>query len=371
MAIQTEEMLLNMGPQHPSTHGVIRFVVRSDGEVMTEAVPDVGYLHRSIEKIGEICDYKGFMPYTDRADYLSAMNANLGYAMVVEKLLGTEVPERAEFLRVISSELNRIISHILALGALAMDVGAATPFIYALKEREKVNDLMEALCGQRLTYNYVRIGGVGYDMPPGFSEATLAFLDQFEPLMDEFERLVNGNKIFIERLANIGTISAEDAIAYNLVGPNLRASGVDFDLRRDMPYSAYPKLNFDVIVGTGERGTVGDSFDRFMVRIREIQQCIRILRQCFSQIPEGDIMGKVPATIKPPVGEAYVRTESSRGDIGYYLISDGTKNAFRVRIRTGSFTGMSIIEKVSQGMMIADLVVLIASLDVVAPEIDR
>ena len=371
MAIQTEEMLLNMGPQHPSTHGVIRFVVKSDGEIMSEAIPDVGYLHRSIEKIGELCDYKGFMPYTDRADYLSAMNANLGYAMVVEKLLGTEVPERAEYLRVISSELNRIISHLLALGAFAMDVGAASPFIYALKEREKVNDLMEALCGQRLTYNYVRIGGVGYDMPPGFSEATLAFIDQFEPLMDEFERLVNGNKIFIERLANIGIITREDAIDFNLVGPNLRASGVDFDLRRDMPYSVYSKLEFDVILGTGEKGTVGDSFDRFMVRIREIQQSVRILRQCFSRIPEGEIMGKVPATIKPPVGEAYVRTESSRGDIGYYLISDGTKNAFRVRIRTGSFTGMAIIEKISRGMMLADLVTLIASLDVVAPEIDR
>ncbi len=371
MAIQTEEMMLNMGPQHPSTHGVIRFVVKSDGEVMTEAVPDVGYLHRSIEKIGEICDYNGFMPYTDRADYLSAMNANLGYAMVVEKLMELEIPKRAEYLRVISSEFNRIISHLLCLGALAMDVGAATPFIHALKEREKVNDLMEALCGQRLTYNYVRIGGVGYDMPPGFTENCLGFLNQFEPLVDEFDRLVGGNKIFIERTANVGTINAEDAIAYNLVGPNLRAAGVTYDLRRDEPYSVYPELDFDVIVGHGEQGTVGDSFDRFVVRLREIKQSIRILKQCFAKIPDGDIMGKVPATLKPPVGECYVRTESSRGDMGYYLISDGSKNAFRVRIRTGSFTGMSIIEKVSRGMMLADLVTLIASLDVVAPEIDR
>lgn len=371
MTLQTEEMLLNMGPQHPSTHGVIRFVVKSDGEVMSTAIPDVGYLHRSIEKIGEICDYNGFMPYTDRADYLSAMNANLGYAMVVEKLLGTEIPRRAEFLRVISSEFNRIISHLISIGTLAMDVGAATPFIHTLKEREKVNDLMEALCGQRLTYNYVRIGGVGYDMPPGFSEKSLAFLNQFEPLMDEFERLVNDNKIFIERLANVGVISREEAIAYNLVGPNLRASGVDFDLRRDFPYSVYPELEFEVQVGHGEKGTVGDSFDRFVCRVREIQQSIRLLKQCFAMIPEGPIMGKVPATIKPPVGEAYVRTESSRGDMGYYLISDGSKNAFRVRIRTGSFTAMSIIDKISRGMMIADLVTFIASLDVVAPEIDR
>lgn len=371
MSIQTEEMMLNMGPQHPSTHGVIRFVVKSDGEVMTEAVPDVGYLHRSIEKIGEICDYNGFMPYTDRADYLSAMNANLAYAMVVEKLMGLEIPKRAEYLRVISSEFNRIISHLLCLGALAMDVGAATPFIYALKEREKVNDLMEALCGQRLTYNYVRIGGVGYDMPPGFSEQSLTFLDQFEPLMDEFDRLLGDSKIFIKRTADIGIISTADAIAYNLAGPNLRASGVDYDLRRDQPYSVYPELDFDVILGTAEKGTLGDAYDRFVVRIKEIQQSIRILKQCFAKIPEGDIMGKVPATIKPPEGECYVRTESSRGDMGYYLISDGSKNAFRVRIRTGSFTAMSIIEKVSRGMMLADLVTLIASLDVVAPEIDR
>jgi NADH-quinone oxidoreductase subunit D len=371
MAIQTEEMMLNMGPQHPSTHGVIRFVVKSDGEVMSEAIPDVGFLHRSLEKIGEICDYNGYMPYTDRVDYVSAMNANLGYAMVVEKLLGTEIPRRAEFLRVISSEFNRIISHLLSIGTLAMDVGAATPFIHTLKEREKVNNLMEALCGQRLTYNYVRIGGVGYDMPPAFTEESLAFLDQFDPQVDEFERLVNDNKIFIERLANVGVISAEDAIAFNLAGPNLRGSGVNFDLRRAIPYSIYPELEFDVPLGHGEKGTVGDSFDRFVCRVREIKQCIHILRQCFARIPEGPIMGKVPATIKPPVGEAYVRTESSRGDIGYYLMSDGSPHAFRLKIRTGSFTAMSIIEKISRGMMIADLVTFIASLDVVAPEIDR
>lgn len=371
MGIQTEEMMLNMGPQHPSTHGVIRFVVKSDGEVMNEAVPDVGYLHRSIEKIGEICEYNGFMPYTDRADYLSAMNANQGYAMVVEKLLGLEIPERAEYLRVIAAELNRIISHILSLGALAMDIGAATPFVLALKEREKVNDLMEALCGQRLTYNYVRIGGVSFDMPPGFTERVLGFLQNFEPFMEEFEALVCENKIFIERTANVGVISREDAIAYNLVGPNLRASGVDWDLRRDMPYSVYPKLQFKVAVGEGKQGVLGDCFDRFMVRIREIKESISLLKQCFAQIPEGDILGDVPRVIKPPVGECYVRTESSRGDMGYYLISDGSKNAYRVRIRTGSFTGMSIIEKVSRGMMLADLVTFIASLDVVAPEIDR
>ncbi|MCB1215207.1 MAG: NADH-quinone oxidoreductase subunit D, partial [Deltaproteobacteria bacterium] len=287
MAIQTHEMLLNMGPQHPSTHGVIRFVVKTDGEVMHAAIPDVGYLHRSIEKIGEICEYQGFMPYTDRADYVSAMNANLGYAMVVEKLLGLAIPKRAEYLRVISSELNRIISHLIAVGTMAMDVGAASPFIHALKEREKVNNLMEALCGQRLTYNYVRIGGVGYDMPPAWAEKVLQFLDAFEPMMDEFEALVCSNKIFIERLANVAIITREEALAYNLVGPNLRGSGVDYDLRRNQPYSIYPELDFEVIVGKGEKGTLGDSFDRFVCRVREIRQSIKILRQCFAQIPEG------------------------------------------------------------------------------------
>ena len=367
----SKEMLLNMGPQHPSTHGVIRFVVKTDGEVMSAAVPDIGYLHRSIEKIAEKATYNGFMPWTDRVDYLAAMNCNVAYAMAVEKLAGIEITRRAEYLRVIAMELNRIISHLLAVGSLGMDVGAYTPFVHALREREKANDLIEELCGQRLTYNYARIGGVIYDMTPNWDKKVLAFMDQFEPLLNEFDRLLTHNKILRKRLGGIGVISAEEAINYNLVGPNLRASGVKWDLRKDMPYSVYPEFDFQIPIGTGEAGTLGDCFDRYMVRIHEMRESVKILRQCFERIPAGEHQVKVPKKIRPPAGDVYVRNESTRGDLGVYLVSDGSDKAYRMKFRTGSFTAMSLVEKISRGMMVADLIAFIASLDIVAPEIDR
>ncbi len=369
--LRTEEMLLNMGPQHPSTHGVIRFVVKTDGEVMSSAVPDVGYLHRSLEKIAEKATYNGYMPWTDRVDYLAAMNCNVAYAMAVEKLAGIEISRRGEYLRVIAMEMNRIVSHLLAVGSLGMDVGAYTPFIHALREREKANDLIEELCGQRLTYNYARIGGVIYDMTDHWDKKVLEFIRQLEPLMNEFGRLLSDNKILRERVGGVAVISREDAINYNLVGPNLRGSGVNWDLRKDMPYSIYPELDFDVPVGTGEVGVVGDCYDRYIVRIREITESIKILRQCFEKIPAGEAMVKLPKKIRPPAGDTYVRTESTRGDLGVYLVSDGSDKPYRVKFRTGSFTAMSIIEKLSRGMMLADLIAFIASLDIVAPEIDR
>ena len=367
----TEEMTLNMGPQHPSTHGVLRFVVKADGEVMIEAIPDVGYLHRSIEKIAEKVGYHGFMPYTDRVDYVAAMFCNQGWGMVCEKLAGIEVPKRGEYCRVIASEFNRIASHLLSVGTMVLDIGATTPFFHAIREREKINDLLEELCGARLTYNYMRIGGVAWDLPPGYAEKCLAFLDQYEPLIDEYNDLITGNKIYVERVADVAVISAEEAINYNLVGPNLRASGVDFDVRRDLPYSVYPELEFAVPVGRGEEGTVGDCFDRYIVRIREIRESIRILRQCFKQIPDGPVIAKVPRKFKPPEGDAYIRVESARGDMGWYAVSDGTEFPYRCHVRTGSFSAMSIIDKVSRGLMLADLVAVIASLDIVAPEVDR
>lgn len=360
-----------MGPQHPATHGVLRFVIRTDGEVLHAVTPDVGYLHRGMEKIAEKVGYIGFQPYTDRLDYVCAMTANQAYAMAVEKLAGIEVPRRAEFLRVIASELNRISSHLIMAGCVAMDMGAFTPFIHALRERETINDLLEALCGARLTYNYARIGGVSHDLPVGFKEKCIAFLDHFEPIVDELNRLISYNEIFVKRLGNIGVISKEDAIAYNLVGPNLRASGMKWDLRRDMPYSVYPEFEFDVPFGSGELGRTGDCFDRYMIRVREMLQSVRILRQALSMIPDGEIMAKIPRKIKPPAGEVYVRTESARGDMGFYIVSDGTDKPFRLKIRTGSFSAMSIVEKIAPGLMIADLVALVSSLDVIAPEIDR
>ena len=369
--LATEEMTLNMGPQHPSTHGVLRFVVKADGEVMREAIPDVGYLHRSIEKIAEKVGYHGFMPYTDRVDYVAAMPCNQGWGMACEKLAGIEVPRRAEYLRVIATEFNRISSHLLSVVSMGMDIGAYTPFTHALREREYINDLLEELCGARLTFNYMRIGGVAWDLPPDFQRKSVAFLNRFEPLIDEYNALISFNKIYVERLANVAIISAEDAINYNLVGPNLRGSGVKFDVRKDIPYSIYPELEFDVPVGTGERGTIGDSFDRYMVRIREMQESCKILRQCMEQIPEGPVLGKVPRKFKPPAGDCYVRVESARGDMGWYVVSDGTEYPYRVKIRTGSFTATSILDKVSRGLMIADLIAVVASFDLVAPEIDR
>ena len=369
--LETEEMTLNMGPQHPSTHGVLRFVVKADGEVMREAIPDVGYLHRSIEKISEKVGYHGFMPYTDRVDYVAAMFCNQGWGMVCEKLAGIEVPKRGEYCRVIAAEFNRIASHLLSVGTMVLDIGAATPFFHAFREREKINDLLEELCGARLTYNYMRIGGVAWDLPPGFVEKSLAFLDAFEPLIDEYNDLITYNTIYLGRVADVAVISGPEAINYNLVGPNLRASGVKYDVRRDEPYSVYPELEFDVPVGTGEEGTVGDCFDRYIVRIREMQESCKILRQCFKQIPDGPVIAKVPRKFKPPAGDAYIRVESARGDMGWYAVSDGSEFPYRCKVRTGSFAAMAIIDKVSRGLMIADLVAVIASLDIVAPEVDR
>ncbi len=370
--LRTEEMVVNMGPHHPSTHGVLRFVLTTDGEIVTRCLPDVGYLHRSIEKIAELVPYPAFMPYTDRVDYVAAMNCNVGYAMAVERLLGLEVPERAEYLRVIVSELNRISSHLVAVGAMPMDLGASTPFMHAIRERETVNDLFEALCGARLTYNYVRIGGVSFDLPPGFVERTTSFLDHFEKTIhEEYDPLISDNLIFRKRLARVAPISEQAAIAYGLSGPNLRASGLDWDLRRDEPYSVYPKLDFDVVVGKGECGVLGDCFDRYVVRIGEMLESARIVRQCLAQLPDGPVMAKVPRTIKPPAGEAFVRTEAPRGELGYFVVSDGSDRAYRCKIRTGSFAAMSILEALSPGWMIADLVAIIAAFDVVAPEIDR
>jgi NADH-quinone oxidoreductase subunit D len=368
-----DEMTLNMGPHHPSTHGVLRFVLKTDGEILRTAVPDVGYLHRSIEKIGERTSYEGFMPYTDRVDYLAAMFANEVWARACEKMFAVEVPPRAQYLRAISCELNRIISHLISLGCMAMDLGAFTPFILALREREFVNDFIEELCGARLTYNYHRIGGVAFDLPAGWKDKVLEWCDHFEPMVDEFDRLITFNDIFVKRCANITVITGKEAIDWGLVGPNLRASGVDWDLRRDDPYGVYPETEFDVPIGKGIVGTVGDCFDRFWVRVEEMRQSTKIVRQCLKQIdahPVNDIQGKLPKKLRFD-GEVYSHVESARGDLGCYIIGQGKDQPYRVRWRTGSFTSMAIIESKSPGIFLSDLVALISSIDVVAPEVDR
>jgi len=371
-AVETDGfMLLNMGPHHPATHGVLNFLLQTDGEIVRRATPDIGYLHRGIEKLAEANAYAGTMPYTDRVDYLGGMFTNQGWAMAVERLAGIQVPRRAEFCRVIACELNRIASHLIATGALAMDLGAYTPFIHWLRERETINDLMERICGARLTYTYMRIGGVARDIDATTLDKIVRWADHFEVMCLEFDRLITNNEIFVARLANVSTISRADALSWNIVGPNLRGSGIPWDLRRDEPYSVYPELEFDVPIGQGFRGQVGDAYDRFIVRLHEILQSLRILRQAVAMMPEGEVRAKVSRVLKVPANEAYARVEAPRGEAGFYVLSDGSDRPWRVRIRTGCFTAMSIIEHLSPGLMVADIVALIGSLDVVAPEVDR
>lgn len=364
-------MLLNMGPHHPATHGVLNFLIETDGEIVRRATPDIGYLHRGIEKLAEQNAYAGTMPYTDRVDYLGGMFTNQAWAMAVERLAGIEVPRRAEFCRVIVCELNRIASHLIGTGSLAMDVGAFTPFIHWLRERETLNDLMERICGARLTYTYMRLGGVARDLDAQTLERILLWADHFEVIADEFDRLITTNEIFVKRLADLAVLTPADALSYGVVGPNLRASGIPWDLRRDEPYSVYPELEFDVPVGLGWRGQVGDSYDRFVVRLIEMRQSLRILRQAIAMLPEGEVRSKVPRVLKVPANEGYARVEAPRGEAGFYVVSDGTDRPWRVRIRTGCFTAMPVIGHLSPGLMVADIVALIGSLDVIAPEVDR
>jgi len=369
--LRTQEMLLNMGPHHPSTHGVLRLILRLDGEVVEEVFPDIGYLHRGIEQIGESLTYKQFIPYTDRVEYLASMNVNHLYCMAVEKLAGIEVPERAEYIRVIMAELNRIISHIIGCGALAMDLGAFTPFLYGVVEREKVNDLFEMTCGQRLTYNYMRIGGVSRDLPEGFVEKTYAFLEEMERRWDEINRLITENEIFVQRLADVAVLTEADALSYNITGPNLRASGVDWDLRRDMPYSVYDRFDFDVPIGKGERGTVGDCYDRYLMRVRETYVSLKIVRQALDGLPEGEVQAKVSKVFKPPKGEVYMRAENPRGEMAVYIESDGSTKPSRIKFKTPSFNSLGVFNKICRGQMLSDLVAVIGSFDIVLPEVDR
>jgi len=371
-SISGNEIEVNMGPHHPSTHGVIRFILHLDGEIVVRATPDVGYLHRSIEKIAEKLPYSAFMPYTDRVDYVAPVNCNVGYALAVETMGNLEVPERATWLRMLGMELTRIASHLLGVGALTVDLGAYTPFVHALREREHIFDLMEILTGTRMNNNYVRLGGVCQNVNDDFFEKLSKYLDHFVLFMDEFERLIGLNKIFIERLKGIGVVKAEEAIHFSLSGPNLRGSGVDIDLRKTDNYCFYDQLDFNVVVGKGKFGAVGDSYDRYDVRIEEMKQSEKLLRQILSRIKDGEIQAKVPKKLILPEGELYHRTEAPRGELGFHIISDGKNlTPYRVKIRTGSFTAMTTLSDKLKGMMVADVIAYFASLDVVAPEVDR
>lgn len=370
--VRTQDVEINMGPQHPSTHGVLRVLLKADGEIITGAEPHLGYLHRSAEKIGESVEWIQYLPYTDRYDYLSAMNNNLGYSLAVEKLLGVEAPERAQWIRMILAEMNRIASHLVAVGTYGLDIGAFTPFFYTLRERELLLDLFEKICGARLTYSYIRPGGLMNDSPTGWMESVSRFCDLFEEKWQEYWDLLIVNKIFVERLTNVGVMPADFAIAWGTTGPVLRGSGVDFDQRRDQPYLFYDKVDFDVIVGRGELGTVGDCWDRTYVRMHEMLQSVRIIRQAIAKIEPGEIQHPdVSHTLRPAPGHAYVGIENPRGELGHYLISDGEKVAVRCRVRGPSFANLSCLGKLLPGTMLADAVAVIGSIDIVLGETDR
>ena len=363
----TDELVINMGPQHPSTHGVLRVVLRLDGERVVDADVVIGYIHRGIEKLSENRDWTQIILLTDRMDYVAAATNNLGYCETVEKLMEIEVPRRARYIRTVLAELQRIASHCLWLGTHAMDIGAMTVFLYAFRERELVLDLFEDYCGARLTYNSMRIGGLPLDIPTGWDTKVRAFCDLMEGKIDEYETLLTNNRIWLERTRDIGVISAEDAVGLGLCGPPLRGSGVYRDVRKDEPYAAYDEMDFLVPLGTR-----GDTYDRYLIRLEEFRQSIRIIRQALDGLPEGPVMGKVPRLIKPKAGETYHAIESPKGELGYFIVSDGrATNPYRFRVRPPSFCNLQGLRPLIIGHLVADVVALIGTIDIVLGEVDR
>ncbi len=387
--VRTDEMLVNMGPQHPSTHGVLRLVLRTDGEIVSEIEPHIGYLHRCAEKIGENLTPRQWIPYTDRMDYLAGMNMNVGWSLCVEKLLQHQLPEKARHLRVLIAEMGRIASHLVGMGAYGLDLGTFSPFLYAFREREKILDLFEEACGARLTYSYFTPGGATSDLPPGWLQRCEQFLDQFMPVIQEYHTLLTTNSIFIKRTANIGVLPAEMAISYGCTGPVLRGSGVDYDLRRDGEERCtemYQGYAFEVIVQKNghypkdhdyppvpRQAVLGDCWHRFYVRMLEVVQSVDLVRQAIDRYScaKGDWGQPIKLTQKLPKGEAYLETEAPRGQMGFYVISDGSSIPWRVRARSSSFCNLSVSSDICRGCLIADVPAIVGSLDIVMGEIDR
>jgi NADH-quinone oxidoreductase subunit D len=362
-----DEMILNLGPQHPSTHGVARLVIRLKGEKAERIEPVIGYLHRGYEKMAENRTYTQFIPLTDRLDYLSAITNNMVYCQAVEHIMDLEIPERAEYIRVIMLELQRLASHLLFFGTFGADIGAWTVLMYGFRERERILDLLEMVTGARLTYNYIRFGGVKEDLPEGFIDKCRETMDLLPDYFKSYEEYAFENEIFIDRCKGVGVVSAEDAINLGLTGPNLRASGVAYDIRRIDPYSIYDRLKFKVCTHKA-----GDTLARFKVRIDEMYESVKIVNQCLDAIPEGEIRAKVPKVVKPPAGEAYSRVESPRGELAMYLISDGkAQNPFRLRIRSPAFCNLSGFPAFAEGDYIPDVIANFAGIDIVLGEIDR
>jgi len=388
---RTEELLLNMGPQHPSTHGVLRVVLELDGERVVKATPDLGYLHRGVEKLSEGLAYMQIIPHTDRLDYVCSMTNNYAYVRAVEKLLNLAVPERAEYIRTVVAEMQRIIGHLFWLGTQALDIGAMTVFFWTFREREVLLDMFEKLCGARLTLNYFRIGGVDSDFTPDLVRRMNEFLDTFQAHISEYDSLIANNRIWIGRTKNVAVISAEDAINFGLTGPPLRGSGVKYDVRKMEPYGAYDKVEWEVPVGKN-----GDTYDRYWIRMEEMRQSARIIRQCLSQMPQGPIIADAPQIIpppkanvmrdmeslihhfiiftqgfKPPKGETYCATEAPKGELGFFIISDGSPRPYRMKIRAPSFIHMGAFDHMARGYLISDIITIFGTYDIVMGECDR
>jgi NADH-quinone oxidoreductase subunit D len=364
--LDSNELVLNMGPQHPSTHGVLRVILRLDGEKVLGTECVIGYLHRGVEKIAENRTYAMFNPYVDRMDYVAAVSNGLGYCLAIEKLLNVEAPPRAAYIRVILTELNRMASHQLWLGTHALDIGAITPLFYTFRDREEILKIFEKYCGARLTTHAFRIGGCIYETYDGLEQDVTNFCDFVAPKIDEYEELLTTNRIWLERTKGVGYISGKDAIALGVTGPVLRASGVKWDLRKAQPYSHYEDFDFEIPTGQN-----GDTYDRYLVRIAEMRQSLRIIRQAVAKLPEGPIMAKVPKILKPPVGEVYVSIEAPKGELGYFVVSDGSTQPYRVRVRPPSFVNLQALDVMVRGQLVADVVAVIGTLDIVLGEVDR
>lgn len=365
--VTTEPLVVNFGPQHPSTHGVFRMRVTLDGERITDVDMVVGYLHRSMEKLAEERTYIQNIPFTDRMDYLSAMSNNLAYCLAVEKLAGIEVPERADYIRVIMAELQRIANHAMAIGAYTNDIGTYfTPLMYMWREREKVLDLFEMTCGARLTTNYIRIGGVAFDLPPEFLPALRRLLEEMPERIQEYSDLLLENEIILARSRGTGVLPADLAINASMSGPMLRASGVAWDLRKADPYCVYDRIQFDIPVGIN-----GDNYDRLVVRLEELKQSVRIIEQAVEQLPGGPVKVNVPLAMRPPAGEAYARIEAPKGELGFYLVSDGGPTPYRFKIRAPSLINLSVLKELLVGGTIADAIITLGNIDIVLGEVDR
>ena len=380
-ALQGSEVIINLGPQHPSTHGVLRLEVLMDGEIIKEVVPHIGYLHRCFEKHAESLPYNQVIPFVDRLDYVAAMNNEHAYAMGVERMLGIShlIPKRVEYTRVLVAELNRIASHFIAIGTYGMDIGAFTPFFWIMRDREHILRLLEWASGARLLYNYMWIGGLFYDLPVGFEERCAQFITYIKPKLVEIEKLLIENKIFVERTANVGVLPLDLAINCGVTGPVLRGSGLRFDLRKVDAYSVYPELDFDIPIGEGKMGTVGDCWDRTYVRMQEIHESVKIIEQCLTQLTgnhqrtrDFDPQALVPKKIRPQAQDFYIRAEIPKGELGFFFRADGKSDVpFRCKCRSCSFVNLSVLPEISKGVLLADLIATLGSIDIVLGEVDR